>query len=494
MVSNISNDLNLRNTNLTQTGITPVNFRANSTNSLERTPEKDTIETKKEEKKGLSKAAKWGLGITGFFAAIGTTALLISRHQLGKVKQLFKDKLVLSNLPEKIEFKEAKSVEEGLKFAREVLGIKEIKGFSEFDPKGALEAINFANKGIVDVANANKGKIFLPRRLTLEKMESRTTLASANLAIKTDQFGELTINSTHFSHEGLDSILRERYDLVKKAADVSTGTTEKTASKSKARNIKLGIIWSKRYKDLLNKYIKNQSSLSLAEKRELMGIYGTSADFYNNLVHYNPLTILELNLENFKKLGLKYDLEALKKLSLEEQCAKLDDICLQFEKKTGTIPGIRSCEDLPYSTIWHEMGHLQDYATNLEKMHIQNSEWTKFKNIFKKPLSTDVKTEMKEYEKFLEADHLVNRWIKKGDIKKLLKENPDKVKKMMPDFYEHITNPEIQKTAGKVSSYAREGIGEFVAEVYAGLIEGRKFSDDVIALYKKYNGPLLPGM
>lgn len=45
-------------------------------------------------------------------------------------------------------------------------------------------------------------------------------------------------------------------------------------------------------------------------------------------------------------------------------------------------------------------------------------------------------------------------------------------------------------TAGEVSLYAKEGVGEFVAEVYSKMINGEKLSDDVLALYKKYNGPM----
>ena len=60
-------------------------------------------------------------------------------------------------------------------------------------------------------------------------------------------------------------------------------------------------------------------------------------------------------------------------------------------------------------------------------------------------------------------------------------------------MYEHLTNSEIQKTAGKISPYAQTGIGEFIADTYAELIKGTKLSDDVMALYKKYNGPL-PGI
>ena len=56
---------------------------------------------------------------------------------------------------------------------------------------------------------------------------------------------------------------------------------------------------------------------------------------------------------------------------------------------------------------------------------------------------------------------------------------------------EFINNKEIQATAGKVSDYAKESPLEFVAETFAGLRDGIKFPDDVMALYKKYGGPVL---
>lgn len=48
-----------------------------------------------------------------------------------------------------------------------------------------------------------------------------------------------------------------------------------------------------------------------------------------------------------------------------------------------------------------------------------------------------------------------------------------------------------QNTIGKVSDYAKNGIGEFIAEAYAKLVKGVKLDDDVMALYKKYGGPAL---
>ena len=56
---------------------------------------------------------------------------------------------------------------------------------------------------------------------------------------------------------------------------------------------------------------------------------------------------------------------------------------------------------------------------------------------------------------------------------------------------EFLDNKDIQAIAGKVSDYAKKSPLEFVAETFAGLRDGITFSDDVMALYKKYGGPAL---
>ena len=56
---------------------------------------------------------------------------------------------------------------------------------------------------------------------------------------------------------------------------------------------------------------------------------------------------------------------------------------------------------------------------------------------------------------------------------------------------EFVDNTVTQKTVKEVSEYASKSPLEFVAEVFAGHNEGLTFSDDVMALYKKYGGPTL---
>lgn len=57
---------------------------------------------------------------------------------------------------------------------------------------------------------------------------------------------------------------------------------------------------------------------------------------------------------------------------------------------------------------------------------------------------------------------------------------------------EFLNDKTIQSTAAKVSKYSKDSPAEFVAEVFARRMQGQIFSDDIIALYKKYNGPPLP--
>lgn len=50
------------------------------------------------------------------------------------------------------------------------------------------------------------------------------------------------------------------------------------------------------------------------------------------------------------------------------------------------------------------------------------------------------------------------------------------------------------QTANRVSEYASHGEGEFVAETFAKLMDGAKLPDDVIELYKRVKGPVIPGI
>ena len=213
--------------------------------------------------------------------------------------------------------------------------------------------------------------------------------------------------------------------------------------------------------------------MSVAEKRRIMGLYQATDKMYQEQWDY-PVQWLEKNLKILKENGIEFNTNEIKKLKLEEQSDKMFEILKEFYQKTKKIITLNSADFVPEQTIYHEMGHLQDYAKNLKKLDLKDVYF---------------------WQKSSLGSELDNRWrgITYKGFGELFKNNPEKLKKLYPDMYEHLMNEEIQKTAGKVSNYAQTSIGEFVAEVYAGIISGIKYSDDVMALYKKYNGPI-PGI
>ncbi len=103
------------------------------------------------------------------------------------------------------------------------------------------------------------------------------------------------------------------------------------------------------------------------------------------------------------------------------------------------------------------MEHLQDFAKNLKELDIKNYK------IFGKEKGRDL------------LDETENRWGNtwREKTEKYFKEQPEKFKLYYPDLYEFVTNKKIQEAAGVVSGYAQSGIGEFIAEVHAGLISGK---------------------
>lgn len=89
-----------------------------------------------------------------------------------------------------------------------------------------------------------------------------------------------------------------------------------------------------------------------------------------------------------------------------------------------------------------------------------------------------------------ELGHLLHQetcknYSKMGKVSEYLGRN-EKVSEITKEF---VDSKSMQNTARKVSRYAQTSPLEFVAETYAGLIDGRTFDNDVMALYKKYGGP-----
>ena len=63
-----------------------------------------------------------------------------------------------------------------------------------------------------------------------------------------------------------------------------------------------------------------------------------------------------------------------------------------------------------------------------------------------------------------------------------------------PDFVKEFFSKEGQLIAGKVSAYARTSVHEFLAEVYAMLVQGNKLDKEIIDMYLKCGGKIPKGL
>ena len=441
----------------------------------------DTVEISAEKtikkEKGLSKGQKWAIGIGSALAGVIAAGVLICKHETGRLTKLYNEKMQLVNLAEKIDFKEAKTVDEGIKFAKEVLKIGEVgDGFT-------LEAINYANKGLVDVANANKGRLFMPKRLLFEELKENE-IAHVIRSINSERFGELAINKRFFDAKVLDEQLKEL--LFNK-----NGGQRFKFNKDGTTNIPIwfdtGMVPDKKCESLIKQFYENSAGMNTTDKRKLFYTMNENNDTLFGQFERYPLDTLKKNKDFYEKnLGIKIDIESLSKKATEEQVDYLGDLAEKMQEK-GVFQKYNMTLQNPEETIYHEMGHLQDYAKNLKELDVKNWKLPTFKDAWK-----DAKAG-KEHQNNREIDHVDDRWrgLTYDGFKDLFEKEPDKFKKKYPDMYEFLTNQTTQQTAGKVSWYAQTSIGEFVAEVYAKLVSGVKLPDDVMELYKKYNGPMI---
>ena len=441
----------------------------------------DTVEISAEKaikkEKGLSKGQKWAIGLGSALAGVIAAGVLICKHETGKLTKLYNEKMQLVNLAEKIDFKEAKTVDEGIKFAKDVLKIGEVgDGFT-------LDAINYANKGLVDVANANKGHLFMPKKLIFEELKENE-IAHVIRSIDSERFGELAINKRFFDAKVLDEKLKK---LLFNSDGKQTFKFNKDGTINVPTWFNTAMVPDKKCGSLIKQYYENSAGMNTTDKRKLYYTMNGNYDTLFGQFERFPLDTLKKNRDFYEKnLGIKIDIESLSKKSTEEQADYLLDLTKKIEEK-----GIFNKYDMklqnPEKTIYHEMGHLQDFAKNLKELDVKKWKFPSFKDAWE-----DAKAG-KKHQSNTEIDHVNNRWqgLAYDGFKDLFDKNPEKFKKKYPDLYEFLTNQTTQQTAGKVSWYAQTSIGEFVAEVYAKLVSGAKLPDDVMALYKKYNGPMI---
>lgn len=332
-------------------------------------------------------------------------------------------------LAEHIEFKPAKTVEEAVIWGKKNLGIKEYADFGITD----LDAINWVNEGMTNVCNKMKGKLTMPRLVSYSELLDNNTLAgvSSQLQGKMSKYNDYFFVNKKIFNNIDDEILKQ----IKTMADFYILKVEKNGMFTHYhRDIQ-------EIKPLIEKITRynNGELKNFKDKIDLYNNVSKCIDEYNILFNFPDRTIKKiLNNTDCKKLlankKIETDLNIIDTFNLKQKQELLDDILFELGEKVVIKHNNRSS----YHTIYHEMGHLQD-----------------------KILRT------KAAGKY---------------------DNPSLYPKELKEWLDNVTT---MNTASKVSEYATSGPGEFIAETFADLIEGRKLSDDVMDLYKKYGGPAL---
>lgn len=408
------------------------------------------------ENKKLSTGAKVGIG-AAILASAGLIIAAVVRgkgnnalKELEELEKLCSKKLVKVNLPERIEFKEAKTLEEAIEYSKNVLGIKEV------DNKFSLFALNDTNRTLTNVANRSKGDLYMPTALKYESMAD-DTCASFATDCKSKDFGSICINSKFYDGIWLDKKLNEHlffnnnpmfsfdenFELVK--ANIQSGcllTPDKNLAK------------------LMKQYYDDASKLTISEKRNLFMSMLRANDKLSYFTQLNPISLLKHISRSDIAGNLKIDLDYWSKQPIDKTSDYLKNLLKQLRENNKYMPRI-AMEEIPAARLtYHEMGHLQDFAKNYKKF---------FKTI----------------------NGFWNRYATFRYFEDTPKED---VLNCYPEFKEFIQDKKIQKTVAKVSAYAQEGKGEFIADTYAILVSGKTLDNDVMELYKRFGGPELPNM
>lgn len=418
-----------------------INFGNNQTESLpvkinDNGLSQDRVEINGE-KKGLSKDAKWGIGL-GIAAVITAAALLIRGKTKAAQEEIFK-------LAEHIDFSPAKTVEEARYFARTHLGIK------NYHEEMPLEVMNWVNEGLVNVNNVTKGKAKMFDTIGYVPMNTKEeALACAISAKDGGEFGAIfNINKTVFENmnEHINTMLKQALD-------------RKIMFKNKEGKLNLYNFYKndEASADLLkglNEFLEKPDKFSIIDKIQLYEDFASLA-FAHESFYKAPMAKLKQLMKNegIQETLLAHsklpDLKQIEKLTTEQQRNVLVDLT-----NTCLLSGDKLHLAYPkgdkFRTIYHEMGHLQH----------ENS------------IGVDMYAQMAKPEE-------CEKWF-------------GKVTDITNDF---VNSKEKQQIANRVSGYASESPLEFVAETYRKLINiaingGEKVPDDVMALYSQYKGPVI---
>ena len=295
-----------------------------------------------------------------------------------------------------------------------------------------------------------KGKCRVPSAIKYAEMDG-SALAGVVGRKGSSEYGNLLINKKAFGN--IDESINEYL----KSNDKISPSLYDTMSRFK------GFFKEESFGDLekmVESFRQSPGAISFEDKVKLFNELRTVQDFVERLGDGYLFRIFEnLNANKYSIEFYKDNGRVVCKLSDSIQsCGYFDalgDADFIFEEIGAALSDALIKNQIPvehgntkvqssFSSIYHEFGHLQDIERVLTRA----------------PATSQ---------------------LKKGA-------------KMPAALKEWLDNSEAQKVAREVSWYSTQGPSEFIAEVFAGLMNGNKFSDDVMALYRKLHGPSIPNI
>ncbi|MBQ4647269.1 MAG: hypothetical protein IJB79_07965 [Candidatus Gastranaerophilales bacterium] len=348
---------------------------------------------------------------------IGATTLLATSAAVLAGLFLIKDgKLKPAQFKEFIKFTPAKTMEEAREFAIKNFGVE------KFDFEDDLEMANWINEGLTNVNNKFKGKAHMPKILAFG--EHKSSQAQAFI----DGLGE----GIYISKKAYDKDANIEH-IKKLMKNVGINIKENKITMLAGMDKQKALSFIKKYQEM----IKSPDSYTRFQWADLQ----TQLEDAYASVH-KPMRFITDISENkeiskiLEKENIPIVLEEIFQKSPEEQTKIAQQIADALDKHKIKYNAQGSDRFLStFDTIYHEMGHLQNY---------RNSNY--FTRFFGK-----------------------------------LSDRPKQIEKFTKDFQK-------QQIAQKISWYAQKDPSEFVAETFAQMCNGKELDEDILRLYKYYNG------
>lgn len=353
------------------------------------------------------------------------------------VSEIKKNELNQNNLTQKLNnytFKDALNIEEAKAFAFEKLGVE------SYDFGNNLEIMNWVNEALFNIKIMSKDTAQLPKKIALMPQDTAKDI-KAGIVYKSD-FNEikedlgLKVNPKYF--ENIDDVIQRQISDFKKVFLLYKDENGKYVF----NHVMNGV--NPDYENILNKYLEDSTKLSLKDKISLSETNIVIIDKNNRYYTYvNELFNDWSSNPKIKKYAQDnyIDLTYIDNLNEEDKFDKYVEIIQSMLSK-----GINPYEEIklvnPFKCLYHEIGHYNHMNTEL--------------------------------------------FIKLSVPKSMFKELNLPLPLIANEFE---SNKDIEKLALRVSYYAKESPLEFVAEVYANVLCGKRYPKEIMDLYAKCNGP-----